>query len=350
MNHTINYLQNTSTIHASSESIVQASDIQSYTFETTSAISPRASARQFLSNSPSPKISSSADTPIQNNDYTYIPGEAPEKAVDSNSLRIGSWNICGTEFSPIYGGVIPWKHRIQGIVQKIRETNPDVMVLQEVYDPGAPEILVDALKDLYPHFFIHLGPNDQGAEGGCMVFSKFPIHNFSNTSFTNNTPHLNRGFATLEIKAKPEDTVPFLRIIGTHIMYGYTAEDIEKRAQQIEQIKAHLATLDTCPTLIAADFNIERDDPILSFLEHGYKGDQSTCMTTGLLRKWDPNAQGPDEEWIDNISLVKGSEGSIEAHLIQGFNPKSLDPETALSDHHLLIGTYTHSSIEQKQI
>jgi len=287
----------------------------------------------------------------QGKGYTYVQGLAPEKELNPTDLqiRIGTWNICGTHLSQIYGGVIHWQHRLPGIIQIVQETDPDVMVFQEVYDKELIDALVLGLQDRYPHFFVHLGPNPEGAEGGCMVLSKCPIHSFSNISFANNGPLLNRGFATLEIKAKREDIAPCLRIIGSHVAYGYKAQEIQKRERQIEQIKTHITSLAPFPTLIAADFNIEREDPLLSFLQHGYKGKEPTCMTTGLLKKWDSHAQGPDEEWIDNISLLQGSKGTIEAHLVHGFNPITLDTQTALSDHHLLIGTYTCSASKEPE-
>ena len=240
--------------------------------------------------------------------FLYIQGAAPEKEFDPEKIevKIGSWNICGTHLSQIYGGVIHWRHRLPGILEKVRTSDPDVMVFQEAYDSELTEILIEGLKDRYAHLFVHLGPNPQGYEGGCMVLSKYPVHQFTHTSFKNNSPSLNRGFATLEIKASQKAAHSSLRIIGTHILYGYDAIEKRKREKQIEQIQEHIHSLAPCPTLIAADFNTERNDPSLSFLEHGYKEEEATCMTTPLIRQWDDSANGPEEEWIDNISLVKG--------------------------------------------
>lgn len=285
---------------------------------------------------------------LQSNDlisqgFLYVQGSVPEEELDANNIqvKIGCWNICGTHLSQIYGGVPHWQYRIPGILEKIRTSNPDIMIFKEIYDPEVTDLLIEGLKDRYAHLFVHLGPNPDGLESGCMVLSKYPIHKFTNTSFKNNASFLNRGFATLEIKASPKDTHPCLRIIGTHILFGYDAIEKRKREDQIQQIKKHLHSLISCPTLIAADFNTEREDESLSFLEHGYQGKAATCMTTPLIQQWDPSAKGPEEEWIDNISLVKGSKGTIRVHLIQAFNPESLNAKTALSDHHFLIGEYS---------
>lgn len=282
--------------------------------------------------------------------YTYLRSTAEEKELDPHHLNvtIGTWNLCGTHLSQIYGGVTHWQYRLPGIIQTICKEDPDVLVLQEIYDAEVSNALIQCLQDRYAHLFSHLGPNPQGYEGGCMVFSKYPLFRFENRSFANNQPILNRGFAALEIKAKSKDTSPCLRIIGTHIMYGYSADDIQKRTEQVEQIREYIDSLDPCPTLIAADFNIEREDPILSFLEHGYQGKEPTCMTTTLIKHWDKTAEGPAAEWIDNISLVNGSQGQIKAHLVPAFDSTSPDATTALSDHHLLIGTYSLTQLPMR--
>lgn len=66
-------------------------------------------------------------------------------------------------------------------------------------------------------------------------------------------------------------------------------------------------------------------------------------MTTSLIRQWNSSAEGPEEDWINNVSLVKGSEGTVEVYLVPAFDPQSLNAKTALSDHHLLIGKYSLS-------
>ena len=141
---------------------------------------------------------------LQKDGYTHIRGKAAEKELTEKdpNVKVSTWNICGPGggMSLDHGGVIDWRSRLQGIVDKINDEDPGVLLLQEIYDTALSEALVDKLGDKYAHFYTHLGPNNLGSVGGCMVASKYATHKFSHISFENNSWALNRGFATLEIK------------------------------------------------------------------------------------------------------------------------------------------------------
>ena len=267
-------------------------------------------------------------------------------------LKVMSWNVCGVGggMSLNHGGVIPWRSRLNGIVDQIKKEDPDVLVLQEIYDTALAEALIENLKTDYAHFFIHLGPNLFGSVGGGMVLSKCALHRFSNHSFGNNGWSLNRGFAVLEIKKKPQDSLPFVRIIGTHLIHGDHSEDQCHRKAQLEQIKNFLAKQSVAlPTILCGDLNIDRDKEegkTLSFyLYPGYQGKEPTC-TNRLVAQWNNRAKSVWGETIDYISLFKCSfpDGTFipivdkniqmqNYHLIQAFD-EFYNTKTALSDHH----------------
>ncbi len=291
---------------------------------------------------------------LQKGGYTHILGEALEKSLDSHDpqLKMMNWNICGVGggMSLDHGGVNHWRSRIDAIIEKIKTEDPDVLLLQEVYDTALAEAIVDRLKSDYAHFFTHLGPNVWGSVGGCMVISKCAVYNFSHTSFKNNKWTLNRGFASLQLKAKPEDPLPCARIIGTHLIHGDEPKDKKNRMEQVAQIVGHVArqTL-AMPTILAGDLNMERDQEegeILSLhLHHGYQGPQPTS-TNRLVVQWDSKVRSIWEETIDYVSLFKSAqlqdiripvidEGVIleNCHLVEAFD-ESYNTKTALSDHH----------------
>lgn len=291
---------------------------------------------------------------LQKDGYTHIRGTAPEKLLNSEApqMKVMSWNICGVGggMSLDHGGVNHWRFRLDAIIEKIKSEDPDVLILQEVYDTALAEALVDRLKSDYAHFFMHLGPNVWGSVGGCMMISKCPVHNFSHTSFEKNKWTLNRGFASLELKATPQDDLPCARIIGTHLIHGDEAEDKKNRMEQIAQIASHVASQTlTMPTVLAGDLNIERDQKegeiLSSHLHHSYQGQKPTC-TNRLVAQWDSKARSVWEETIDYISLFKSTHlhdihlpvmnenaTFADCHLVEAFDD-SYNTKTALSDHH----------------
>ncbi len=274
---------------------------------------------------------------LQKGGFTHVRGEAPEKTLNY-SMKVMSWNICGVGggLSLDHGGVVHWRSRVGALIEKVKKEEPDVLLLQEVYDTALGEALIDGLKKDYAHFFIHLGPNVMGSIGGCMILSKCAVRDFSHTSFTNNHWTLNRGFETLELKASPQDIWPSVRIIGTHLIHGDTSDAKNNRMEQVAQIVDSLR--ETMPTILAGDLNIERDGEGKQLLEpfcHAYKGHEPTC-TNELTAKWSSKERGVREETIDYISLFKKGGAYVrfeDCHLVKAFD-ESYNTKTALSDHH----------------
>lgn len=278
---------------------------------------------------------------IQKNGYTHVQGSALEKPVDSQ-IKLMTWNICGLAggFSLDHGGLVDWRFRIDSILETIREENPDVLVLQEVVDTALAETLIEKLQNEYAHFFIHLGKNVWGVGSGCMVIAKCPIHDFSYTPFSTNTWELNRGFASFELK-KEKDPSSSIRIIGTHLLFGGTQEAKNKRITQVAEI-VNACAKKILPTVVAGDFNIERDDSDGEFLKsvfvHGYLGDKPTCTNT-LAAQWNPRLFAPDEN-IDYISVLKGPDMekiSLKSVNLNTAFESDFNTQTARSDHHALV-------------
>jgi endonuclease/exonuclease/phosphatase family metal-dependent hydrolase len=293
---------------------------------------------------------------LQKNGYTHIQGAALEKTLDFQNpqVKLMTWNICGVGggMSLDHGGVINWRYRLHSIIEKITYEDPDVLILQEIYDAALAEMIIKNLKSKYSHFFTHLGANIWGSVGGVMIISKYPIHNFSNISFTNNNWTLNRTFSVLELK-KTNDTLPCLRIIGTHLIHGDGPKDKKHRKEQIEQIVNFLIQKKPLPVILAGDLNIERDGEegkILSkYLKHAYSGKEQTC-TNKLVAQWDNQCRSVWGETIDYISVFKNvisdkrnfvSDKNIKfenCHLVKAYD-ESYNTKKAISDHHGLSCT-----------
>lgn len=107
---------------------------------------------------------------LQNGGFTHARGAAPEKELDPLNpwIKIMSWNLCavGGGMSLNHGGVVDWRLRLDAIVRRIKNEDPDVLILQEVYDTAFGEALIERLNSNYAHFYLHLGPNIWGSVGG----------------------------------------------------------------------------------------------------------------------------------------------------------------------------------------
>ncbi|MBU6446873.1 MAG: endonuclease/exonuclease/phosphatase family protein, partial [Verrucomicrobia bacterium] len=273
---------------------------------------------------------------LQKNHYTHIRGLAPEKELQ-NGVHVMTWNVCGIGGGMPYdhGGVVDWRLRLDPIVEKILAEDPDVLVLQEIYDTALAEALIARLQEHYAHFFAHLGANVLGSVGGCMVLSKCAVHRFTNTSFTNNRWTLNRTFATLEVKARPEDSQPCARLIGTHLIH----DDNAARMVQMNQIVESLRNAPALPTLLMGDLNLERDVAeqggiLTPYFENGYQGTEPT-RTNQMLKQWNEDLVDPGDV-IDYISLYRAHGPAVSlqnTHLVRAFD-ETFNTRTALSDHH----------------
>ncbi|HSX10826.1 MAG TPA: endonuclease/exonuclease/phosphatase family protein [Chlamydiales bacterium] len=282
---------------------------------------------------------------LQKKNYTYVPGALPEKELHGQA-KIMTWNVCGVCGGMHYdhGGVISWRSRIDRIVDKIIAEDPDVLVLQEIYDTALAEAIVQRLNNRYAHFFLHLGANSLGSVSGEMVLSKCAVHRFTNTSFTNNEWTLNRTFASIEIKNSPSDALPCARIIGTHLIHDDNAKRMVQVAQIVNSVAREALPL---PTVLTGDLNLERDKPeeggvLDQHLIHGYTGREPTC-TNQLVRQWDLKASGVPNETIDYVSLFRNHAGQahlVNTHLVRAFDAL-YDTKTALSDHNGVAATLT---------
>ncbi len=76
-------------------------------------------------------------------------GSAKEKKLSKNrTLTILNWNVCmfDSSISLLFGGVLPWQNRIDGVVEKLKQADPDIICLQEVFSEDAGRVLINNLK------------------------------------------------------------------------------------------------------------------------------------------------------------------------------------------------------------
>jgi endonuclease/exonuclease/phosphatase family metal-dependent hydrolase len=235
----------------------------------------------------------------------------------------------------------------------VREQDADVVVLQEcLIDGKLPENLIHAFKDKYAHFFIHIGPNGLVPESGLFIMTKYPVHDFSFTRFTDQGGGMTRGFATLKIKTDPSKESPTYAIVGAHMEAGNATEVRKKQLAQIHQAANQMK--DVQLVVLAGDTNINikssaevNETQIERVLLGAYKGPVATC-TNKFDKQRFPEAKTPDEEWVDQIAVIR-REGPQFPENQEGFGIEKVlteqkvvpayedgNSQTALSDHHLL--------------
>ncbi|HUD01972.1 MAG TPA: endonuclease/exonuclease/phosphatase family protein, partial [Rhabdochlamydiaceae bacterium] len=208
----------------------------------------------------------------QRKKYIHVRGSKNAQEVSKESITLASWNIAAFPSGLAYARPI-WQ-RFDKIVEKIRNMDADIVVLQEcLVDSRLPEAFIEQFKDQYAHFFIHIGPHAFGPESGLLIMSKCAVSNFDFEFFTNRSStqfNINRGFATLEAKAQ-RDGLPFA-VIGTHMdarmdmdQNGHQLDNSigsENRKKQLLQIQRK-ATQVLCKdqfVILAGDTNINMKD------------------------------------------------------------------------------------------
>jgi endonuclease/exonuclease/phosphatase family metal-dependent hydrolase len=279
--------------------------------------------------------------------FTHVRGSAQEKEIEKGEAKLMTWNVRGYRWLPYEKGLVHWRSRIEGMLEKIKNEDPDVLVFQEVYDTAMVEALVKGLEGHYAHFYTHLGVKKWGEESGCVIVTKCPVHNFKYTDFSETDSEVNRGFGILEIKAKAEDSRPFIRIVGAQLSPG--PQDGEIRLEQAAQIVDTLARQKLAlPTFFAGS---KGDKTYLAnYLQDSYRGQEATSSPEFAVQ-WDPVSKD-QEQSTDDISLFKAAPSEdrrtfpvvdrgvklIKAHLVRAFDD-TYDTKTSLSDHHGLVAT-----------
>jgi hypothetical protein len=293
---------------------------------------------------------------LQKNGFTHVFGKAKEKEIEDEQASVMTWSLCGKYAGlSLEQGVIHWRSRVDMIADKILEEDPEIIVLQEVYDTALCEAIIEKLNDHYAHFFIQTGPSLFGNVTGTMVISKCAVNRFSHTEFEESDYRQSLGFEMIEIKANPNDTTPCIRIYATQLSSGKENEAI--RENQLFQIINTLAKEETTvPTLFVGNTNIDRDsdsegEMLSKYFYHSYRGNEPT-LTGQLAYQWSTSVLRPNSN-SDYISLFKRSipDGRtlpvieknirmIDCHLVKAFDP-SYNTKTALSEHHGIVTRFS---------
>lgn len=293
--------------------------------------------------------------------FLYAKGDLTEKTLPKDrTLTCMSWNVClfDANLSMLFGGVLPWQARITQIADKILELHPDILCLQEVFSPNANLVLVEKLRGQYAHFYYKIGPNPVGFSinslripSGLFIASKFPLQAEQFTSYAGEeTPsYRGYGFFSANIYSKNEKIGHF---VTTHLQPGYEKVDKNFRKKQLLAITNSLPK--NVPIFLCGDLNIvegseEAKKNFASYPKTPYEGLNWTCCE--LRDYWWKAKQNvksfinlnPEKEWLDYFFLISpGNSLSCKTKVLCANDLES--PETALSDHQILLSTLKFST------
>ncbi len=289
--------------------------------------------------------------------YTFLKGVAEEKTA-SESLSVLTWNMLGFKghLSFLYGGMLPWKTRIDHIINKLKAIDADVICLQEVFDAELADELYDRLKETYSYFYSKIGVKNVGLtmdsigiSSGLFVASKYPLREPSFTPFTNNIPSRNYGFFECKVVSKGK---PVARIVTTHLYPFSGLKDQKLRQEQITQIIERLECIaqkdKTTPLLLVGDMNVKwgsNESALRSIKEHFIDTYNHEPTATDFTDYWWGIKTPPvKRKSIDYALLFKSptySHYSLKTDRIVMYDEKN--PEESLSDHNALLSTITRN-------
>ncbi|MES2344579.1 MAG: endonuclease/exonuclease/phosphatase family protein [Chlamydiota bacterium] len=294
--------------------------------------------------------------------FTYIKGELEEKIFSSErQVSVLNWNVCffNHGLSMLFGGVLPWKDRIENVVEKIQSSGADLICLQEVFSQEAAVELQHLLRKNYSHFYINIGPklcgfdpNALGIPSGLFVASKYPLKEPHFQAFNHKETPKNRGYGFFIVDLMDKGNL-VARVTSTHLQPGQGEDDKSYRVAQLNAILSNLRTKDTLdtPCFLCGDLNLEKgSDEYTKLLQNFVSSDASSDWTCCELRNyWWKAGQdvkkfisfGLDVEWIDYFLQLKSgmqASSSMATEILSVNNLK--DPKNSLSDHQILMTTF----------
>lgn len=259
---------------------------------------------------------------------------APVVSAEAIDVRVASVNVW---VLPI--GARDLDERFPRMAPGIDALAPDVLCLQEMWASSKRDELAEALADRLPHV--------ANGGGGLALLSRWPIREHAFVRFADHealslAERLGRkGYlsALIDTPAGP------LRVIDTHLVHGRGSN--AARDAQLAAVLAEARAEDDAPVVLCADLNfraIEGNAPSASFaalLDAGLRDAAGTApgedgrwaRRVGTRAGW-PRAGRLARSDPDYIMVKDGAAAHLE---VRGFAKGLHTPETAVSDHDLLL-------------
>ncbi|HSX10819.1 MAG TPA: endonuclease/exonuclease/phosphatase family protein [Chlamydiales bacterium] len=258
-----------------------------------------------------------------------------------------SWNCCCVAggYTITDGGVVPWRDRIDAIIDRIAEQGADVNCLYETFDTKSAFLIAEKLKERgYGHIYYDIGPRAIGVSSGILIASKFEIQNpeftlFPQDTLVGRTKNAAKGVFGFDLVSDGES---FARIFSTHLQHSEepqfpTQEEIEGRKRQMEMISSKVGQVKDRCVIVTGDLNMD-DNELSSFswpvhLDQGPPIEGKTWGGDELCAR----LTGKRISGALNLDHTLGSAKQLVTVLGEtGYDPTRIDPRV-LSDHRPLI-------------
>lgn len=299
----------------------------------------------------------------QYSEFNYLKGNAKEKEFPlDNKASVFFLNTCfiGGGFPLTHGGVLPWKSRIDEIIEKIKKADSDIVCLSEVYDFKAAQTLYNKLKDEYPHFYLNVGPQFFAAKSGLFVASKYKIQNphfidFHSTLVHNKNSNRRGCFA---FEAVDKENKPITKVYATHLEYSKDDTDPSDKEKKARKDEIDLIITDIknseiiSPTILTGDLNFSEKEynetDLVKYFKKTNKNAEGTCRRDEFNKKlWnqkiDEKAKKEKAFDLDHTFILRKSPKDerklakfrVKTEIIPSFDETS-EILSALSDHHAM--------------
>ncbi|MBN1467998.1 MAG: endonuclease/exonuclease/phosphatase family protein [Fusobacteriaceae bacterium] len=281
--------------------------------------------------------------------YIHLFGNAKEQKTDDDTV-VFQENICSPAggFARMFGGVdLPNEERIKMICTMIKNSEADLVLLQEASNLEDSLLLYDNLKSDFYEFYLNIGatPFVLQNPSGLFVASKSEIYNPRVIDFSNIS-----GTETMVNKALFSFSRHDHNYITTHASpssddINPTADEIFVRAQEQEIIYEECKRMhkeNGKPVFVAADFNINKGSEEYKYSllmregENRYDGGATAETEYLIQRNWHHMEDAKRQNLILDyfLALFKNKNVSFETKKIEIFNR---DIKKAVSDHAPLV-------------
>ena len=203
---------------------------------------------------------------LEKEPFIYCQGRLSEKQLEG-AFSLLSWNICcvGGGYSISDGGVMPWRYRIEAIIEKIINQDADVISLYEVLDTAAGFYLYEKLRGKYTHFYFNIGPRAIGPSSGIFIASKLKITNpefspFPKHMLVGRTKNSEKGVFSFGIRAKEKK----IKVYATHLQHSEepqyaTDEEVQARKEEMDLIMEKVDQ-EIGNVIVAGDLNLDNKE------------------------------------------------------------------------------------------
>lgn len=188
----------------------------------------------------------------------WLPAAAQEPC--DKKLQVLTWNVF---LRPRH---LFWSDaqldRTQDIVETLRDQQFDVLVFQEAFDRKCVSIIVENLKDLYPHAVLPVRNNPINLTNGILILSKHPIDLVDRILYKDCAGYdcmADKGAVLVEFSKAGRS----YQVVGTHAQAEVGRRYQEIRAVQYDRIREELLEVHKTPgvpQIVVGDMNTECSD------------------------------------------------------------------------------------------